>query len=166
MTRILIAYASARGGTAGLAHMIADALRGDGAQIELCDLTERGAGGRIGLDRDAVIVAGSIYTMRWHRAARSFVRRRAAELRAVPTWLVASGPLDDSAANGAVRPDRQVERIAESIQAAGIEVFGGVLTPGAPGLIARSMAEKGMAGDWRNHDHIARWAGGVMSVLT
>ena len=69
--RVLIAFGSKRGGTAGLADMIGDALREVGFETVVSpasgiyDLTEF----------DAVIVASALYANRWHRDARRFVRR-------------------------------------------------------------------------------------------
>ena len=98
--RVLIAFGSKRGGTAGLADMIGDALREAGFETVVSpasgiyDLTEF----------DAVIVASALYANRWHRDARRFVRRNTAALRELPVWLVSSGPLDDSAEHQIFRP--------------------------------------------------------------
>ena len=94
MTRILVAYGSKRGGTAGLAAMIRDALTGAGHQVAVSPARDIATLEGV----EAVIVAGALYANRWHRDARRFVRRNRAALSTVPVWLVSSGPLDDSAA--------------------------------------------------------------------
>ena len=98
--RVLIAFGSKRGGTAGLADMIGDALREAGFETVVSpatgiyDLTEF----------DAVVVVGALYANRWHRDARRFVRRNTAALRELPVWLVSSGPLDESAEHQTLHP--------------------------------------------------------------
>ena len=108
--RVLIAFGSKRGGTAGLADMIGDALRGLG-----CETVVSPADGIYDLTEfDAVIVASGLYANRWHRDARRFVRRNTAALRALPVWLVSSGPLDDSAEKNDIPPTKRVRQTGES----------------------------------------------------
>ncbi|HET9172303.1 MAG TPA: flavodoxin domain-containing protein [Actinospica sp.] len=158
--RILVAYGSKYGGTAGLAEMIGREL------VELGQhATVRSARAVRGIgDFDAVIVAGGLYAGRWHRDARHLVTRHADELRRVPVWLVASGPLDDSALSGELRPVRQVVRAATRIGARGQVTFGGCLAPDVKGFPAAAMA-KNRAGDWRDPVHIKGWTASVVESL-
>src|ERR1700757_1535723 len=77
MMRVLVAFASKRGGTAGLADMISNALTEAGYEAIL--QPARDVRSLAGVD--AVIVAGPLYAYRWHRDARRFVRRNTAALR-------------------------------------------------------------------------------------
>lgn len=153
MTRVLIAFGSKRGGTAGLAAMIGDALAESGYEVtvspgdRIYDLT----------GFDAVVVAGALYANRWHRDARRFVRRHAAALRRLPVWIISSGPLDDSAAQRDIPPTRQVRKLVDAVGARGHATFGGRLLPDAKGFPASAMA-KTKAGDWRDASHVRRWA--------
>ena len=128
--RVLIAFGSKRGGTAGLADMNGDALRAAGCETVVSpatgiyDLTEF----------DAVIVASALYANRWHRDARRFVQRNTAALCRLPVWLVSSGPLDDSAEQRDIPPTTQVAKLANRIGARGHVTFGGRLSPDARGL--------------------------------
>jgi menaquinone-dependent protoporphyrinogen oxidase len=159
--RILIVHGSKMGGTAGLAEMIGQALTEHGLEV-----TVRPAGERPAVDGfDAVIVAGAIYNRRWHSDARKFVRRNVTALRQRPVWLAASGPLDDSARDGALPPVPHVARSAAAIGARETVTFGGRLAPDAPGFLARSMA-KTMAGDWRDPGQVAEFARRVANTLT
>jgi menaquinone-dependent protoporphyrinogen oxidase len=158
---VLIAYGSKRGGTEGLARMIADELVRAGLGVRVRAARDVGS---IGGD-DAVIVVGAVYAGRWHRDARHFVRRYANQLRERPVWLVASGPLDDSAAGGELPPVRQVAAAAEQVGARGEVTMGGRLTPDAKGFPARAMARK-LAGDWRDADQVHRWAASVAGELS
>ena len=89
MMRVLVCFGSKRGGTAGLAAMIGDALTETGHDAVVRPAKDVGELGGI----DAVIVAGALYANRWHRDARRFVRRNTSELRGLSVWLVSSGPL-------------------------------------------------------------------------
>lgn len=161
MTHVLVAFGSKRGGTAGLATMIGDALAEAGWQVTVSpaehihDLT----------GFDAVVVAGALYAYRWHRDARRFVRRHALALRRLPVWMVSSGPLDDSAELEDIQPTRQVQKLITSVGARGHVTFGGRLLPDAKGFPAKAMA-KTKAGDWRDTAHVRRWAATVVAQLS
>jgi menaquinone-dependent protoporphyrinogen oxidase len=160
MMRVLVAFGSKRGGTAGLAGMIGGALTEAGCDAIVSPAADvRGLAGF-----DAVIVAGALYANRWHRDARRFVRRNPAALRRVPVWLVSSGPLDDSADQRDIPPTSQVRKLAAAVDARGHITFGGRLTPDAKGFPASAMAKKN-AGDWRDQAHVQRWVDTVVNQL-
>lgn len=160
--RVLIVFGSKRGGTAGLADMIAKALVEAGCEAIVSPAKE--ADDLHGID--AVIVAGSLYFNMWNRHARRFVRRNTATLHTLPVWLVSSGPLDDSAQRRDIPPTRQVARLAAQINARGHVTFGGRLPVDAEGRLAKAMAEK-RAGDWRDEAAVKRWVEStVMPELT
>src|SRR5271165_1151306 len=135
--RVLIAYGSKRGGTAGLAQMMSDELTAAGleAVVEPARKVRR-------LDGfDVVVIAGALYANRWHGDARRFARRHAMALRERPVWLVSSGPLDDSAATGEIPPVKQVAKLMSKIGARGHVTFGGRLEADAKGFPASAMAK-------------------------
>ncbi len=150
--QILIAYGSKRGGTAGLAEMIGDEF----ALVGLSTVVKPAREVKHIDEFDAVVIAGALYASRWHRDARRFAGRHANALRARPVWLVSSGPLDDSAGSGDIRPVKQVAKAMSRIGARGHVTFGGRLEPDAKGYPARAMAKKS-AGDWRDPAQVHRW---------
>ncbi len=153
---VLVAYGSKWGGTAGLADMIADALRQEGLTVEVSPArTVSSVEGY-----EAVVVGGGIYAQRWHRDARRFVRAHASELRRRPTYLFSSGPLDDSASRRDIPPVKGVRRLSELVGARGHATFGGRLAPDAKGFPASAMAKK-FAGDWRDPQQVRAWAAGI-----
>jgi menaquinone-dependent protoporphyrinogen oxidase len=158
--RVLVAFASRRGGTAGLSHMISDALTEAGCEVIL--QPARDVREMTGVD--AVIVAGPLYAYRWHRDAQRFIHRNTAALQKLPVWLVSSGPLDDSAEDRDIPPTRQLRKLASRVGARGQVTFGGRLAPDAKGFPASAMA-KTKAGDWRNPAHVRRWVATVTSEL-
>jgi menaquinone-dependent protoporphyrinogen oxidase len=161
--RVLVTYGSKRGGTSGIADILADALRGHGLWVHL-----KPAGSVRGDidDYDAVIVGGALYAGRWHRHARRFVRRHSAQLRDRPVWLFSSGPLDDSADETDVPPTAQVEEVARAIGARAHRTFGGRLAEDARGYVARRMVHDGRAGDFRDRSIVRGWAAEIAEELT
>jgi len=157
---ILVAYGSKRGGTEGLADMVAADLRDEGFEVEL--LPARKA--RRVENYEAVIVGGALYALRWHKDARRFVRRHAGELRLRPTYFFASGPLDESATKQDIPPVKRVQALMDKVGAAGHVTFGGRLTPDAKGFPASAMAKK-HAGDWRDADQVRAWVRSVATEL-
>jgi len=158
--RILITWGSKRGGTEGIARMLAEDLSARGVIVETHparrSLDVRGF--------DGVIVGGALYANRWHPAARRFVERRIADLRRIPVWFFSSGPLDDSAAQGTIPPSPQVEVLMARVGAQGHVTVGGRLERNARGIPASAMARI-HAGDWRRPEQIARWADEIARAL-
>jgi len=156
----LVTYGSTRGGTEGLAEMVADGLREEGFTVDV--LAPREVGPIDGYD--AVIVGGALYAFHWHRAARRFVKRHAAELRQRPTWFFSSGPLDESATQRDIPPVKGIQSLMRRVGARGHVTFGGRLSPDAKGFPASAMAKK-QAGDWRDAGQVRAWVGTVASQI-
>lgn len=158
--RILVVHGSKRGGTAGLADMIGDALDALGHDVTVAPARTVSTLP----ETDAVVVAGGIYAGRWHGDARWFVKHHAAALRGLPVWLVGSGPLDDTAEKGTFKLGPSVLDLAERVGARGTQAFGGYLAADAKGFPASSMA-KTHAGDWRDVEHVRSWASEIDAAL-
>jgi menaquinone-dependent protoporphyrinogen oxidase len=157
--RVLVAYGSKMGGTAGIAELVGQALTDAGFQADVRPVSE--------VDRieayDAVFVGGALYSSHWHRPARRFVKRHASALRERPVWLFSSGPLNGSAID-AILPIPQVQKLLERIGARGHVTFGGRLLADAKGFPAGAMART-HAGDWRDPERIRGWAAEVAMEL-
>src|ERR1700739_2557612 len=158
--RVLVSFGSKRGGTAGLAAMIGDALTEAGCDAVVSSTKDVGELSGV----DAVVVVGALDANRWHRDARRFVRRSASALRELPVWLVSSGPLDDSAEKRDIPPTPQLSKLASRVGARGHVTFGGRLEPDPKGFPASAMA-KTKAGDWRDPAHVRRWVATITSEL-
>ena len=157
---VLVTYGSKRGGTEGLANMVADGLRHEGFAVEVAPARRS----RHVESHEAIVVGGALYAFRWHKDARRFVKRNARELRRHPTYLFSSGPLDDSAAKRDIPPVKGVQRLIDKVGARGHTTFGGRLSPDAEGFPASAMAKKN-AGDWRDADHVQSWVHDVAAQL-
>jgi menaquinone-dependent protoporphyrinogen oxidase len=157
---ILVTYGTKMQGTAGLAEMVAEALRTKGHDVDV--LEARRVGDLDGYE--AVIVGGALYAFRWHRDARRFVRHHARELRERPTYFFSSGPLDDTASTGEIPPVKGVQSLMDLVEARGHVTFGGRLEADAKGFPARAMA-KNHAGDWRDADRVRVWVDAICTEL-
>jgi menaquinone-dependent protoporphyrinogen oxidase len=157
---ILVTFGSKRGGTAGLAGMVADGLRQEGFTVDV--MPTRAAKD---VDRyEAVIVGGALYAFRWHRDARRFTKRHARQLRQRPTWLFSSGPLDESATQKDIPPVKGVKALMDRVDAKGHVTFGGRLAADAKGFPASAMAKKN-SGDWRDLEQVRAWTHQVATQL-
>ena len=158
--RILVTYGSKMGGTAGLARMLVDGVIAEGHYAEA-----RPAGPMDDLSEfDAVVVGGALYSNRWHKDARRFVKRHASILKPMPAYFFSSGPLDDSAARDLIPPTSQVAKLMATVDGRSHMTFGGRMPPHAQGFPASSMA-KTNAGDWRDPEQVHRWARAILADL-
>ena len=159
--RVLVAYASKNGGTAGIAEWIGRALSDEGVTADV-----RAAADVPDLRRYSAVVLGSgLYAGRWLRDATRFARRHRQALRELPVWLFSSGPLDSSAAERDVPPGPGAVRIADGLDAVGHATFGGRLVPGARGLVARLILSTGKGGDFRDRDQVRDWARHIAATV-
>lgn len=158
--RVLVAYGSKMGGTAGIAAWIAEQLRSEGLEAEA-----RPAGEVDDVaPYDAVLVGAGLYANRWQRDASRFVKRHTKALREKRVWFFSSGPLDDSAAKADLPPVSQVQRLMQRVSARGHVTFGGRMPPDPKGFLARSLAKR-ITGDWRDPARVRPWATEVAEAL-
>ena len=86
--KILVAYASRHGSTAGIAERIAKTLESAGLDVTLRPVTDVGP-----LDEYGAFVIGSAaYMGGWLGEATTFVRRNRDVLARQPVWTFSSGP--------------------------------------------------------------------------
>lgn len=152
--RVLVAYGSKHGATAGIAEQIGTSLREDGIDAVVAPAGEvndvRGY--------DGVVLGGSLYAGRWNGRARRCAQRNQRQLKHCPVWLFSSGPVDSSAEQQDIPPVRAVARQMRRLGARDHITFGGSITAGTPGLFARALVREGKGGDFRNPERIQAWA--------
>lgn len=160
--RVLVAYGTKHGATAGIADEIGQSLREDGidADVRPADTVTDVSG------YDGVVLGGALYVGRWNAKARSFARRNATQLRERPVWLFSSGPVDHSAEQEDIPPVRGVARHMRRLGAREHITFGGSVTAATPGRAARAIVERGGGGDFRNPERIRSWAHHISAELT
>jgi menaquinone-dependent protoporphyrinogen oxidase len=115
---------------------------------------------------DVVILGGGIYLRRWQRDARRFLRKHRDALTSARVWLFSSGPVDPETAvpNNDVIP--MVRRFARKVNAEEHVTFGGRLQPDDGDWFARTLARRGMAGDYRDESAVRAWADKIATQLT
>lgn len=164
--RVLVTWGSRRGGTEELAHVLADALRAHGHGVY--ELPVREAHEVIETRHfDAVVVGGALYAGMWHGAARSFVRRHAKHLRALPVWFFSCKPLDHFADDHDLPPTSQVATLMERVGAIGHATFGGRIESHAhPGRFPATSVTKRPSGDFRGNQRVRAFANRVARALS
>jgi menaquinone-dependent protoporphyrinogen oxidase len=173
--RVLVAYATRHGATAGIAERIAAALTAAGLPAEARPVQEV----REVKPYDAVIIGGAAYMFHWLKPAVTFSRRHHRELAARPVWLFSSGPLgtdlvDKEGRNvlETTRP-KEFDELVALLHPRGEQVFFGAYDPDATpvGLAERfvqhipAVRETLPAGDFRDWPAIDAWAAQVAAEL-
>ncbi len=159
--RVLVAYASRMGGTAGIAEAIGQTLRRFGHHVDVVDagdVTDT-------TPYDAVVVGSAIYLGRWRPEAVAVLRGLAAGDDPVPVWLFQSGPIGPDKDRQQPTP-RPVARLARKLGNAVPMTFAGRLERHtARGVLAHWMARSRLSGDSRDWAAIKQWAVGIHDTL-
>lgn len=173
--KVLVAYASRHGSTAGIADRIAAVLNEAGHAATVAPVEDAGPVE----DYDAVVLGAAAYMFHWLKPAVRFARKHRAALARRPVWLFSSGPLgtDEVDADGrdvraAARP-REFEKLTRALAPRGERVFFGAYDPaqetvGLGERIARAMpaARDALpAGDFRDWNDIEAWARQIAAEL-
>jgi menaquinone-dependent protoporphyrinogen oxidase len=164
MAKVLVAYASKRGSTAEIAHVIAAVLRESGHEADCSE-----AGAVTGLDGyDAVVLGSAVYMRRWRGDARHFLRKQRHALEQRPLWIFSSGPTGDpSKDNPSWTEPRHTMAKVEEMGAREHVVFGGSMPREPHGRIEQSMVDN-TPEEWRDRrdwDAIRAWARGIAGRL-
>ncbi|WP_328923996.1 flavodoxin domain-containing protein [Streptomyces sp. NBC_00190] len=160
--RVLVAYGSKHGATAGIAEQIGVSLREDGldAVVLPADDVDHLRG------YDAVVLGGALYAGHWSGKAKRCAERNADHLKHRPVFLFSSGPVDSSAEQHDIPPVPAVARQMEQLNAREHVTFGGSLTASTPGFVARALVRSGKGRDFRNPERIQTWAHHISAELT
>ena len=132
--RVLVAYATRHGATAGIANRVAAALTAAGLSAEARPVEDV----KDVEPYDAVVLGGAAYMFHWLKPAMTFARRHRKELAARLVWLFSSGPLGTDLAGKdgknvleTTRP-KEFDELAKLLHPRGEQVFFGAYDPGAP----------------------------------
>jgi len=174
--RVLVAYATRHGATAGIAERIAAAMTTASlsAQARSVDEVEKVE------SFDAVVLGGAAYMFHWLKPAVAFARRHRRELAARPVWLFSSGPLgtdlvdkDGKNVLETTRP-KEFAELTKLLHPRGEQVFFGAYDPDAPPAALSERFIKHMpataqaalpAGDFRDWPAIDTWAAHIAAEL-
>ena len=159
--RMLVALASRHGSTLQLGEAITHRLR----ELEVdADLREVEAVECLD-GYDAIILGSAVYLGSWEKSAQQFVQQYKERLAQLPVWLFSSGPLDPSASERDIPPVPGLRRAMTRLDARQHVTFGGCLREGAKGAVAKMILRNGKGGDFRDFDHIEKWAAGIAAEL-
>lgn len=159
--RTLVAYSSKHGSTAEIARWIGETLHEQHIDVEVAPIWDVASVAAY----DAVVLGAGLNAGRWPGEAIRFVRRHRQALTEQEVWLFSSGPLDGSATERTIPAVPSVTRIAAKLEAHGHITFGGRLTDGTRGFIARRLRKQGKVGDFRDREQIRAWARDIASEL-
>jgi menaquinone-dependent protoporphyrinogen oxidase len=128
-TRVLVAFASQAGSTAGIATTIAGVLRRSGLAADCRVASEVGD-----LSPYAAVVLGSgVFVPRRRSDGGGFLARHARELEARPLWLFSAGPIGRGPCAAGSPPAEAgecgVSAVARAVGARGSAVFGPIGLP-------------------------------------
>jgi menaquinone-dependent protoporphyrinogen oxidase len=164
--RVLVAYATASGSTAGVAERIADVLRVSG-----CAVVCRPAGPELDLTGfDALVLGSAVHDMAWLPSAVEVVSRAAASVTS-PVWCFSVGAVNPHGRFTWYMTRKEAQRVErqfpDGFTARDHRVFGGVVeTRGAPPLARLFYRLAGVrTGDHRDWPAIEAWAGHVGAAL-
>ena len=127
--RVLVAFSSRSGSTAGTAELIASVLRSAGLVVEC-----RPAGEVADLAAFGAVVLGSgVFVPRRASDGGGFLARHAVALRSRPTWLFCDGPIgggrERTGADGSETAECPVIVVGRAIGAYGVAAFGTIGMP-------------------------------------
>ncbi|HET9649550.1 MAG TPA: flavodoxin domain-containing protein [Microlunatus sp.] len=174
--KVLVAYATRHGATAGIAERIAATLRSAGLPADVRSLAET-----VEVETyEAFVIGGAAYMYHWLKDATRFVKRHRSELSTRPTWIFSSGPLGTDLIDqegrdvvDAARP-REFDELVELVHARDAKVFFGAWDPEAPPVGIGERAFRLLpasrdalpAGDFRDWEEIDAWASEIAQALS
>jgi menaquinone-dependent protoporphyrinogen oxidase len=173
--RVLVAFATRHGATAGIAERIGERLRAAGLEADVVPVGSV----RCPASYDAFVIGAAAYMFHWLKEASAFVDRNRKLLAARPVWLFSSGPLGSDPVNEkgedqlVVSVPKEFTRYHAELHPRGERVFFGALDPSAPpiGVAERLMHLMPAArdalphGDFRDWPAIDAWADGIAADL-
>ena len=158
---VLVAYASRRGATRGVAERIAARFRGHGLDVHLDPLLGREEVGRF----QAVVLGSPIYSGEWETEAVDFLRRNTRDLTRHPLWTYSVGWVGK---NGTTHDAKHLEEIQRLAPAREHRFFVGALDSTDLTLFQRLAFRMrgGRSGDFRDWAAIDAWADEIARQLT
>ena len=155
--RILVAYASRKGSTAGIAQAIGKELTIEGYTVDVSEM--KSVTSLAGYN--AVVIGASVYTGKVTGDVAAFVSTNKDELSRVPVAGFITGIAPVFPKTGDVKgfTDQLVTALSP-VRPVAVTMFAGTLDAGKMNLVERSLTTlmKVPTGDFRDWDAIAAWA--------
>ncbi len=165
-TRILVAYATKYGATAGIAEKIGQVLREAGLTVDVKPADEAGNPAAY----QAVVLGSAVYIGRWRKEATRFLQANEKALAERPVWLFNSGPLgegDPAELAGEFGFPKGLRPLADRIRPRDIAIFHGAVDLDKLNPLERWMFKntKSAIGDFRDWNAITAWATAIAATL-
>jgi menaquinone-dependent protoporphyrinogen oxidase len=164
--KILVAYGSRDGATAGIAERIGEVLKKAGFAVDV--LSAEKAGEPAGYD--AVVLGGALYIGQWRREAANYLAKHEGALAKLPVWLFSSGPTSKrdvkEEMEGFAFPEK-LKPIAERVKPKEHVIFKGAITFLKLNFMEKFIMKqmKVTEGDYREWKVIEDWAEGIAKEL-
>ena len=164
--KVLVAYGSKYGATAGIAEKIGQVLTETGLEVDVLpaekarDLSPYGA----------VVLGSAVYIGSWRKEAARFLESNEKKLAELPVWLFSSGPLDEGDPVELLdgwRLPKGLEPVANRIKPRDVAVFHGAAFMEKMNRLDRFMLTniKAKMGDFRDWQSISLWATSIGEAL-
>jgi menaquinone-dependent protoporphyrinogen oxidase len=164
--RVLVAYATKYGATAGIAEKLGEGLRHAGLPADVTpvervgDLTPYGA----------VVLGSAVYIGQWRKEAAAFLTANEQALSQRAVWLFSSGPTgtgDPVQRMNGFRFPADLQPIADRIHPRDTAFFHGVIDMKKVSLPEKLIIKgiKAPLGDFRDWGAISSWAEGIAGEL-
>ncbi len=165
-TRVLVAYATKYGATAGIAEKIGQVLQEAGLAVDVKRADQAGDPGGY----QAVVLGSAVYIGKWRKEAARYLKAHEKALAQRPVWLFNSGPLGEGNAAeqaGDMGFPKGLRPIADRIKVRDVAVFFGAVYLDKLNPLERWMFKnvKSPVGDFRDWDAITAWANGIAAAL-
>lgn len=164
--KVLVAYASKYGATAGIAEKIGETLQANGFSVDVKPTKEV----KDIRAYDAVILGSGVYAGGWLKPATDFLQSKEKDLSKIPVWFFSDGPTGEGdpleLMKGWRFPDN-LRPLAGRIKPRDMVLFHGKMILEEMNFIERMLikAMKASLGDYRDWKAISAWAEGVAREL-
>ncbi len=163
--KVLVAYATWAGSTAGIAERIAEVLNRNGCAAEAM----RARDVRDAAAYEAVVLGSPVHAGRLHPNALKFAGRNATDLKSKPfAAFVVCLAMTATDEKGPAQAAGYLEPVRQKVMPVCEGRFAGAYDPQKAGFLARQIMKmiKASPGDFRKWDEIESWATSLVPLLS
>lgn len=164
--KILVAYGSRDGATAGIAERIGGVLKKAGYEVDVASAEKATEPSGY----DAVVLGSALYIGQWRKEAANYLVKHEQALSKLPVWIFSSGPTGpasvDEQMQGFTFPEK-LKPSMENIKPKDAIIFKGAIFFKNLNFMEKFMLKqmKASEGDDRDWKAIEQWAAGIAREL-